>query len=185
LEWTFIFLPMLFHALVGWLIIGGMVSNLGAYSYSSNFRYVLQRVTGMIAFFFILGHLWHMHSYGKPFGGGWFDAHHASSSASAALQSTVARIAYVVGVLASVYHLANGVWTFGITWGIWTSPRAMRGASYACLAFGLLLAGVGLGSLVGMTSVDAEKARLIEDRLEQQRRWTHGESDQLATHPDT
>jgi hypothetical protein len=62
----------------------------------------------------------------------------------------------------------------------------MRGASYVCLAFGILLASVGLASLVGMTSVDAEKARLIEDRIEQQRRWTHGESDQhsLTITPD-
>jgi succinate dehydrogenase / fumarate reductase cytochrome b subunit len=176
LEWTFIFLPMLFHASVGWLIISGMVSNVGAYPYMSNFRYTLQRVTGMIAFVFILGHLWHMHQYGQPLGGGWFDAHHASSSASAALQSMAARLAYIVGVLASVYHLANGVWTFGITWGIWTSPRAMRGASYVCLAFGLLLGAVGLGSLAGMTSVDAERARVIEDRMEQQRLWQLGES---------
>jgi succinate dehydrogenase / fumarate reductase cytochrome b subunit len=176
LEWTFIFGPMLFHAAVGWLIISGMVANVGSYPYTSNVRYTLQRVTGMIAFFFILWHLWHMHQYGKPFGGGWFDAHHASSSASAALQSTAVRIGYVIGVLAAVYHLANGIWTFGITWGIWTSERAMRGASYVCLAFGILLAGTGIGALVGMTQVDVDEARLIEDRREQQRRWERGDS---------
>jgi succinate dehydrogenase / fumarate reductase cytochrome b subunit len=175
LEWTFIFGPMLFHAAVGWMIISGMVSNVGSYPYTSNVRYTLQRVTGMIAFFFILWHLWHMHHYGKPFGGGWFDAHHASSSASAALQSTAIRIGYVVGVLSAVYHLANGIWTFGITWGIWTSERAMRGASYVCLAFGLLLAGIGIASLVGMTQVDIDEARLIEDRLQQQRKWERGD----------
>jgi succinate dehydrogenase / fumarate reductase cytochrome b subunit len=171
LEWTFIFGPMLFHAAVGWMIISGMVSNVGSYPYTSNVRYTLQRVTGMIAFFFILWHLWHMHHYGAMFGGGWFDVHHASSSASAALQSTAIRIGYVIGVLSAVYHFANGIWTFGITWGIWTSERAMRGASYVCLAFGILLSTIGIAALVGMTQVDIDQARLIEERLKQQRQW--------------
>ena len=29
---------------------------------------------------------------------------------------------YLVGVLCCVYHLANGLWTAGITWGLWISP---------------------------------------------------------------
>ena len=70
------------------------------------------------------------------------------------------RIGYVIGVLASVYHLANGIWTFGITWGIWTSERAMRGASYVCLVFGIVLGGVGMSALVGMTNVDIDRSRL-------------------------
>ena len=50
-EWTFIFLPILFHAAVGWIIIAGADFNVGAYRYGSNWRYTLQRVTGAIAFF--------------------------------------------------------------------------------------------------------------------------------------
>jgi succinate dehydrogenase / fumarate reductase cytochrome b subunit len=185
LEWAFIFLPILFHAIVGGLIISGMVSNVGSYPYMTNVRYTLQRVTGMIAIVFIFWHLWHMHHYGKPFGGGWFDAHHASSSASAALQSMAIRIGYVIGVLASVYHLANGIWTFGITWGIWTSERAMRGASYVCLAFGILLGSVGIGALIGMSNVDSTEARLIEDRRLQQRTWERGDpSDEIQEQAD-
>ena len=38
-------------------------------------------------------------------------------------------IAYVVGVLAACYHLANGLWTMGITWGVWTSPNAQSWAN--------------------------------------------------------
>jgi succinate dehydrogenase / fumarate reductase, cytochrome b subunit len=81
----------------------------------------------------------------------------------------------VIGVLSTVYHFANGVWTFGITWGICTSDRAMRGASYVCLAFGLLLSAIGIAALVGMTQVDIDQARLIEDRLKQQRQWERGD----------
>jgi succinate dehydrogenase / fumarate reductase cytochrome b subunit len=174
-EWVFIFIPILFHAVVGWLIVSGMVSNVGAYPYANNIRYTLQRVTGMIAFFFILWHVWHMHQLGRVVGGGNFDAHHAASSAASALQSAVVVLGYLVGTLSVVYHLANGIWTFGITWGIWTSERAMRGASYVCFAFGLLLAGVGVGALAGMTSVDIPEAVEVEDRMEYYRKLSRGD----------
>ena len=61
--------------------------------------------------------------------------------------------AYVVGVVVSVYHLGNGLWTAGSTWGVWTSPAARRGANYPCAAVGLALLVVGLGALVGMLRV--------------------------------
>ena len=57
-EWAFIFLPMLFHATVGFVIIANGLPNVGSYPYAGNVRYTLQRATGMIAFAFIL---WHRH----------------------------------------------------------------------------------------------------------------------------
>jgi succinate dehydrogenase / fumarate reductase cytochrome b subunit len=184
-EWIFIFIPILFHAAVGWLIISGMVSNVGSYPYMTNVRYTLQRVTGMIAFFFILWHVWHMHQLGAAVGGGNFDAQHAASSAAGALQSAVVIVGYIVGTLAAVYHLANGIWTFGITWGVWTSERAMRGASYVCLAIGLLLAGVGMSALAGMSSVDIPEAVEIETRMEYYRKLSRGDpTDAIQTRAD-
>jgi succinate dehydrogenase / fumarate reductase cytochrome b subunit len=174
-EWVFIFIPILFHAAIGWLIISGMVSNATSYPYVNNIRYTLQRVTGMIAFFFILWHVWHMHQLGAAIGGGNFDAAHASSSAAGALRSGLVVAGYLVGTLAAVYHLANGIWTFGITWGIWTSERAMQGASYVCLAFGILLAGVGMGALAGMRNVDIPSAIQQENRIEEYRRASRGD----------
>ena len=63
-EWTFIFIPLIFHAVIGWLIISGAVPNTSSYPYAGNVRYVLQRVTGMIAFFFILYHVLQLHHLG-------------------------------------------------------------------------------------------------------------------------
>ena len=65
-EWLFIFMPLIFHALIGVIIIRGGLVNSGTYHYSSNVRYTLQRATGMIAFAFIFWHVFHMH--------GWFHA---------------------------------------------------------------------------------------------------------------
>ena len=187
-EWMFIFLPIIFHALVGVLIIRSGLSNTSSYPLVGNVRYTLQRATAWIALFFIFYHVFQLHGWfhadwwhakvAAPLGGGQFDADAATSSTALALKSVVVRIFYAIGVLSCVYHLANGLWTMGITWGVWTTPAAQRRANYLCAAFGLLMAVVGLSALVGMSSVDLEKARAVEqvrldmkrDQLERQQR---------------
>jgi succinate dehydrogenase / fumarate reductase cytochrome b subunit len=171
-EWLFIFLPLLFHAFVGWLIISGAVPNTSSYPYGSNIRYVLQRATGIVAFFFILYHVLEMHHLGF----GQFDPEHASSSAAVAIDRALwVQVVYATGILACVYHLANGLWTWGITWGIWTSPAAQRRASYVAAAFGLFLAVVGLSALWGVSTLNVEKARLIEDNMQVVKEQAEGE----------
>ncbi len=174
-EWGFIFLPLLFHAIFGFVIIRTGQTNSGTYAYSSNIRYTLQRVSGMIAFVFIMWHVFHMHGWihseswmasVDKIGGAQFRPYNAASSAGAAIQaSLLVQIAYAVGILACVYHLANGLWTMGITWGVWTSPAAQRRADWVCLAFGLGLAFVGLSALGGMRGINVEAAKEIEDQM--------------------
>jgi succinate dehydrogenase / fumarate reductase cytochrome b subunit len=82
--------------------------------------------------------------------------------------SAIVPLLYAVGVLACVFHLANGIWTFGITWGLWTTPKAQRRADWFCLGFGILLGFVGLTALGGFATMSKEKiqqAREIEDRM--------------------
>jgi succinate dehydrogenase / fumarate reductase cytochrome b subunit len=164
LEWAFIFLPILFHGLIGLVIVTRGKRNLRHYGYSGNWRYTLQRATGVIAMVFIVWHVFHMHGWlkwpwwvehvARPLGGARFDPEHAAT-APATLQASWGLLAvYAIGVLACVYHLANGLWTMGITWGVWTSPTSQRRATIACAAFGVALAVVGLGALVGMQTAE-------------------------------
>ncbi len=158
-EWVFIFIPIIFHAVVGVMIVSGMVPNVQHYRYGANWRYVAQRVTGVIAFFFIGYHVFHMHGWFhaewwvnnvvEPLGGGQFKPYNAASTAGEALQNLLVATIYAIGILASVFHLANGIWSMGITWGVWTRPDAQRRALYACSAFGVVLAVVGLSALWG------------------------------------
>lgn len=149
-EIIFIFLPLLFHGLLGFQIIFTGKANARYYPYRANMRYTLQRITGMIAFFFIIYHIWQMHWLGRPFGGGKFDPHDAVNSATSAIQSGWWVVPlYAIGVLASVYHLANGLWTSLITWGITIRPRSQQVAGYFCAAFGIALSLIGLGALNG------------------------------------
>ena len=166
-EWAFIFLPMLFHATVGFIIIANGLPNVGSYPYVGNIRYTLQRATGMIAFAFIVWHVLQLHSLGAPLRGqtAGFDPHHATSSTAAVLQAPVYTILYAIGILSAVFHLANGLWTLGITWGLWTSPAAMRRANLVSIVVGVGLAAAGLGALGTMATVDQKQARAVEERM--------------------
>jgi succinate dehydrogenase / fumarate reductase cytochrome b subunit len=173
-EWTFIFIPILFHAIFGVVIIRGGLPNHSTYRYTNNFRYTLQRATGMIAFAFIVWHVFHMHGWFHfdpwlnaitPLGGAQFRAYNAASTAGTALQSSIiVQILYLIGVLSCVFHLANGIWTMGITWGLWVTPIAQRRADYVALVFGIFLAAVGVSAQLGFLRVDTAKARVEEDR---------------------
>src|SRR5262249_31547407 len=85
-----------------------------------------------------------------------------------ALQPLWIKIAYAIGMLSCVYHFANGLWTQGITWGLWTSAAAQRRASWVSVVVGVGLAVVGLSALVGMGEVNIEQARQVEDAMELQ-----------------
>jgi len=174
-EWVFIFIPILFHALYGVLIIRNSQPNSGTYAYGSNRRYSAQRVTGMIAFLFIVWHVLHMHGWVhvdwwvkglREMGHAQFAPYNATSTAARAMQASVlVPILYTIGVLSCVFHLANGIWTFGITWGLWITPAAQRRALVGCGVFGVLLAAVGLGAVTGFTGAKVNEAERIEAEM--------------------
>ena len=196
-EWTFIFIPLLFHAILGvWLAFEGR-PNATRYKYVNNWRYVLQRVTGILAFFFIFAHVFHMHGWfhtefwhtyvSGPFGGATFKPYNAGSTAALSLQGNPAVAAfYAIGVVAVVFHLFNGIWTMGITWGAWTTPAAQRKANWVCLIGGLLLGAIGLSALFGFLTLDVDKAKQVEDTMYESRLkdLSVPESPEKRTEPD-
>jgi succinate dehydrogenase / fumarate reductase cytochrome b subunit len=178
-EWTFIFLPIIFHVVIGLAIMSGMVPNTRNYPYFANRRYNWQRWTGLIALVFIAYHVFHMHGWfhfdawlekvAAPYGGAKFRPYNAASTAGLALQNPYVAAFYLVGVLACVFHFANGLWTMGITWGVWISQTAQDRAFKLCMAFGLMLTIVGVGALYGMWKNGRdemlERAIEIENRM--------------------
>ncbi len=150
-EILFIFIPIAFHAGLGVKIWLESKPNTMYYPYLANFRYMLQRVTGVIALIFIAVHLWHMHWLGGYFGGGYFDPHDASRTAAGALQSGKwwAWPLYQVGIVSAVYHFANGIWTSLITWGVTIGRESQRKAGYVCAVIGVALGLTGIISMRG------------------------------------
>lgn len=152
-EVAFIFLPIAFHAIVGVIIWLEGKPNLTAYKYGGNVRYVLQRWTGVIAFIFILLHLWHVH-WIIP-GGTEFDPHDAARTTVQAMTGWWTGPVYAIGVLCAVFHLANGIWTFLITWGVTIGPRSQALSGRVCLVIGIGLGLLGMASLIKIRSMDA------------------------------
>ncbi|QDV25432.1 succinate dehydrogenase cytochrome b558 subunit [Aureliella helgolandensis] len=176
-EWAFIFLPLIFHAVVGVWIIRSGKSNHDNYRYVANWRYTLQRWSGVIAILFIFTHVFHLHGWfhgdwwltnvAEPLGMANFRAYNAASTLAVAMGGIAWPIFYFLGIVACVFHLANGVWTMGITWGVWISPAAQRRATYLCSAGGLLLLIVGLSALFAVKQIDIEEAKITEDKMYQ------------------
>lgn len=71
-------------------------------------------------------------------------AYNAASTASYALRSRIVQALYAIGTTACVFHLGNGLWTMGITWGVWTTPKAQRRAGWLCGFIGVATLVVGL-----------------------------------------
>lgn len=190
-EWGFIFLPLIFHAVFGFVIIRGGLPNHSTYYYGSNVRYTLQRASGMIAMIFIFFHVFHLHGWfhsegwletAKKLNGANFRPFNAASSLHLALQGFVMPALYMFGVTACVFHLANGIWTMGITWGAWVSPPAQKRAGWVCLVFGLALMVFSSSAMVGVKKVDLERALEVEENAVEVRRMTGEISESAAKH---
>ncbi len=177
IEWLFIFLPIIFHAVVGVWIAQTGKPNSQLYGYGGNIRYTWQRYTGYIALVFIFMHVFHLHGWlhadwwlknvAEPLGMGQFRPYNAASTLAVAMKDLgiVWPIFYFIGVVACCFHLANGIWTAGITWGLWMSEAGQRRALRACAVFGILITGLGLTSLFAATSTDPESAAKAENRM--------------------
>ncbi len=174
-EWVFIFIPLLFHAIFGVVIVRTGTPNSSAYPYPANLRYTAQRATGMLAFLFIAVHVFHMHGWFHadwwlelvvPLGGAQFHPYNAASSASEAISPSWISGLYLLGVAVCVFHLINGIWTMGITWGIWTTPKSQKLAGRVCLGAGVIASAIGLAAWSGFTfTVDHQQAVDIENRM--------------------
>jgi succinate dehydrogenase / fumarate reductase cytochrome b subunit len=61
-------------------------------------------------------------------------------------RNIVILIVYMIGIAATVWHFANGLWLFAVDWGIVIGERAQRLMGYACIAFGVFLLAVGINA---------------------------------------
>jgi len=175
IEWVFIFLPIIFHAVVGVWISRNGKANLQQYRLAANRRYTWQRRTAYIAILFIFTHVFHLHgwfhsdwwlkSVAEPLGMARFRPYNAASSLAEAMTGILWPIFYVIGVLACTFHLANGIWTSGITWGLWLTPKSQHRASVACTFFGVFIGAAGLSSLVAVKSTNVQEATRIENEM--------------------
>ena len=144
-----IFLPLLFHSVYGVIISAEAKPNVLAYGYKRNWFYLMQRATGIFLFFFILFHLFHYRFGIVP---GLTQTAVAGNAASAYtivaadMAITWVLIVYILGVLATAWHLAYGFFLFAVDWGIVIGEKAQKATLAACLGLAVLLSAVGVNA---------------------------------------
>lgn len=133
LETFFIYLPLLYHAIYGLYIAFQAKHNIGTFSYFRNIMFTLQRITGIILIIFIAWHVWETRVAAA------FGAEVNAQMMTNILSQPLMLAFYIIGVVAASFHLANGMWSFCVSWGITVGPRAQRISTYVWMVLFVIL----------------------------------------------
>ncbi|AJH78592.1 MULTISPECIES: succinate dehydrogenase cytochrome b558 subunit [Heyndrickxia] len=141
-EVVFIYLPLLFHAIYGLYISFTASSNVGTMGYFRNWMYLLQRISGVLVLIFLVFHIYETRiqmALGKELN---FDL-------MANLLANRWMLAwYIIGTVAAIFHFANGLWSFLVSWGITQSRRSQQISTYVMIVVFVLLSVVGVRALL-------------------------------------
>jgi len=128
----FIFsIPLIFHSLYGFLII--YEAKPRGYNSAKNWQYIVQRATGVVIFLYLIFHL------------------STLGTLSETASNSIYRTFWILGIIAAVYHLSNGLFGFAIHFGIVVGPKSQRVLSVVSLIVFFLLAVLGLNAFSELT----------------------------------
>ncbi len=140
-------LPLVLHMVWGIARLVTAHPNNVKYTSLANVRYLLQRVTAMGVMLFLGAHVWlamlkprMTTGRPEPFADIAHEMHH----------HTPTLVVYLLGTLGVAYHLANGLQTFALGWGVVTSRRALRGLDAGSLLLFLLLLAMSWGVIFAL-----------------------------------
>ena len=144
LEWVFIFIPILYHALYGLYITFRGRQNVNVYPWAGNWMYLMQRVTGIIAFAYIIQHVWR-----QRFSGISLPEHPGAAfhKVQVELSNPWMLGIYAIAMIATCWHFSYGLWLFAAKWGITPGDKARKNFGYVCTALGAVFIVIGLASL--------------------------------------
>ena len=142
MEWIIIYIPLMFHAFYGIYIAFTARHNVKRFSTFRNWMFVLQRFTGIFLVIFVAWHIFQTRVQ-KAFG------EEVNFNMMAEIVDNPWMLGfYIVGILSATFHLANGIWSFLVSWGITQSPSSQRVATYITMAFFVILSIVGVVAIV-------------------------------------
>jgi succinate dehydrogenase / fumarate reductase, cytochrome b subunit len=158
IEWGVLFLPILFHGIYGVIIALQARKNLGyhaSYNAGGTWRFYIQRVTGILLLAFLAYHVWNTRIVTYYLGGVSFQGQVIHSPTYAWMSVYLHHAAWVIpfyaaGVACAAYHLANGLWSFAIVWGITIRKQSQDGfLRFVAVPVFLLLTAMGWAALSG------------------------------------
>lgn len=142
LEIFIIFLPLLFHAIYGLYIAFTAQNNVSRYGYFRNWMFMLQRLTGVITLIFVTWHVWETRvqaALGKE----------VNYDMMANIVDNPFMLGfYIVGIVSTVFHFANGLWSFCVSWGLTVTPRSQQIFTYVTMVIFVALSIVGIRAIL-------------------------------------
>lgn len=103
--------------------------------------FLLQRVSGVITLIFVTWHVWETRVAAA------LGAEVNFQMMENILSSPFMFWFYLIGVISAIFHFANGLWSFLVSWGITVSPRSQQISTYVTLGIFVALSIVGIRAL--------------------------------------
>lgn len=144
LEIFVIYLPITYHAALGIYLALKSKNNINQYGYLRNWLFFFQRLTGILTLFFIVGHVWQTRIQ-VVLG----NSEVSFSMMQNLLQDPLYLVLYIVGVISTVFHLANGLWSFCVSWGITQSTNSQNVLMYVTGFVFIGISYIGIRALFG------------------------------------
>lgn len=155
LEALLIGVPLVIHAGIGLSLAKQARANLGSYPYSGNYAWALQRASGVVVLLFLLAHVWETRVkvlLGQTASPDFHAELVSSLSSTGPFGFPFYAVGYLLGVAATVYHLANGVVGFSASFGLVSSAGALRRVQLTCAVVGALLFLLGAATVLHLAT---------------------------------
>ncbi len=162
LEIFFIWLPLLYHGVYGLYVAFQSNSNVNNYGYFRNLMFTLQRVTGVVTLVFVAWHFWDTR---VQIALGNIDQMEVGRQIHEAVNNPILYTVYIIGIVSSVFHFCNGMWSFLVSWGITVGPRAQRFSSYFWLFLFVVMTILFIMSLNAFASHEFDHAAAAASAL--------------------
>lgn len=142
-----VLLPLVIHSIWGIARMFQTRPNVPRYGYFANWKFVLQRLSAIGVLLFTGAHLWLAfleprltRGHPEAFQQIAHEMHHHGPTTAV----------YILGILGVAYHLANGLHTFLMGWGIVSSRAALKRLSFLVYVFFAILLALGWGSVYAL-----------------------------------
>ena len=145
-------LPLVLHTIWGIGRLVGVQPNNVKYKFFSNLKYAVQRLSAIGVMFFLGAHIWLAMLHPRittgrpePFADIAHEMHHHLPTLAV----------YLLGTLGVAYHLANGLHSFTMGWGILVSRRSLKRLDGGVIVLFLMLLGMSWGAIYALWAAGA------------------------------
>jgi succinate dehydrogenase / fumarate reductase cytochrome b subunit len=153
-EVVFILVPLGFHAGAGIHLLRSGSADDAMERYGDRRLWIVQRISAVFVFLFVLGHLWELRIQRLFFGlapSGVYTTLTAHLSWTWAGVPWIA-LGYLLGIFATAFHLANGLFAATAAWKLAVDPRGRRRMRVLTVALGIVLSVIGAATVIGLAT---------------------------------